>query len=154
MPRLWGGLVLACTLASSLHAECREDRVALRGDWGELSFTVDIADDNAERAKGLMFVEQMGRNKGMLFIYPDPIRATFWMKNTLIPLDMIFVDSDGLVTHIHHEAIPGDLTAIDGGENVRVVLEINGGLAERYGIEPGSQMQHPVFSSANPVWPC
>ena len=101
-----------------------------------------------------MFVEQMGRNKGMLFIYPDPIRATFWMKNTLIPLDMIFVDSDGLVTHVHHEAIPGDLTAIDGGENVRAVLEINGGLAERYGIEPGSQMQHPVFSSASPVWPC
>jgi uncharacterized membrane protein (UPF0127 family) len=74
------------------------------------------------------------------------------MKNTLIPLDMIFADERGVVTSVHANAVPHDLTTIDGGEGVRFVLEINGGLAKRLGIVPGSEMRHPAIDV--PVWAC
>jgi uncharacterized membrane protein (UPF0127 family) len=74
------------------------------------------------------------------------------MKNTLIPLDMIFADSKGVVTKVHSNAIPGDLTAIPGNGMVQFVLEINGGLAQQMGISEGAQLQHP--SIVEGVWPC
>ena len=90
----------------------------------------------------------------MLFVYERPQRAVFWMKNTFIPLDMIFTDKAGTVTRVHEGAIPGDLTPIEGGDSVYAVLEINAGLAERYAIRPGSQMRHEVFSQGPAIWPC
>ena len=87
----------------------------LRGDWGVAGFNVEVADDPKERERGLMFVTEMPFSAGMLFVYEEPRRAVFWMKNTLIPLDMIFMDPSGVVTHIHENAIPRDLTGIDGG---------------------------------------
>ncbi|MEL6521417.1 MAG: DUF192 domain-containing protein [Pseudomonadota bacterium] len=132
---------------------CTEDLVSLRGDWGNARFSVEIADDAAERSRGLMFREAMPRSAGMLFLYERPQRVSFWMKNTLIPLDMIFLDETGTVKRVHSNAIPGDLTSIPGGDNIIAVLEINGGLSETFGINEGSQMQHPFFA-ANPVWPC
>ena len=125
---------------------------------GRLATSVDaaleIADDVEERSKGLMFRRDMPRTAGMLFVYDAPQRASFWMKNTLIPLDMLFVDRSGVVTRVHHDAVPGDLTAIDGGQNVFAVLEINAGLARSYGIGEGSQLRHPVFSGGPAIWPC
>ena len=147
-----GALVACLPLAAA--AECREDRVDLRGDWGEARFRVELADDPEERAQGLMFVETMPRMEGMLFVYEAPQRATFWMKNTLIPLDMIFADRTGTVTRVHAEAVPGDLTTIDGGADVYAVLEINGGLAGRLGIGPGTQLRHPAFEDGTPAWSC
>ena len=141
-------------VAGTAFASCSDERVALRGDWGQARFNVEIADDPQERSRGLMFRESLPRSAGMLFVYERPRRAQFWMKNTLIPLDMIFLDQAGVVTHIHSRAIPGDLTGIDGGSGVYAVLEINGGLAEAMGISVGSQMQHPVFSKGPPIWPC
>jgi uncharacterized membrane protein (UPF0127 family) len=139
--------------ASPLIAQCSDDSVGIRGDWGKMRFRVDVADDDAERGKGLMFVRDMDRDKGMLFVWDTPRRAQFWMRNTHIPLDMIFVGEDGLVTHIHHNAVPLDETAIDGGEGVIAVLEINGGLSRSFGIDVGSQLQHPAFGPAA-AWPC
>ncbi|WP_116083864.1 DUF192 domain-containing protein [Tropicimonas sp. IMCC34011] len=139
--------------AASAQVVCNPAQVQLRGDWGQARFRVDVADDPAERAKGLMFVEEMSRGKGMLFIYDAPQRASFWMKNTLIPLDMVFVGPDGIVTRVHDNAVPHDETPIDGGEGVYAVLEINGGLAEALGIEEGSQMRHPAFGE-EAAWPC
>jgi uncharacterized membrane protein (UPF0127 family) len=138
---------------SPLIAQCSDDSVGIRGDWGKMRFRVDVADDDAERGKGLMFVRDMDRDKGMLFVWDTPRRAQFWMRNTYIPLDMIFVGEDGLVTHIHHNAVPLDETAIDGGEGVIAVLEINGGLSRSFGIDVGSQLQHPAFGPAA-AWPC
>ena len=132
---------------------CRADRVSLRGPWGRARFDVELADDNASRAKGLMNRPEMPRRAGMLFIYPRPQRASFWMRNTLIPLDMIFADREGRVTKVHSNAIPLDETLIDGGRNVRFVLEINGGLAERYGIAPGTLLRHPAIGPSA-AWPC
>lgn len=134
-------------------AQCSDDVVHLRGDWGSARFSVEVADDSAERARGLMYVEHLPAGHGMLFIYPAPHRAGFWMKNTLIPLDMIFVDGGGTVTHVHENAIPHDATVIDGGEGVVAVLELNGGMAARIGIGVGDQLRHPAFGDAG-VWPC
>ncbi|WP_372572912.1 DUF192 domain-containing protein [Ruegeria jejuensis] len=140
---------------SSAWAEaCREDVVQLRSDGSELRFQVELADTPQERSRGLMFRESLPQRAGMLFVYEQPQRASFWMKNTLIPLDMIFVDSTGTVTHVHHQAIPGDLTAIDGGTGVFSVLEINGGLARKYGIAPGSVLRHEVFADGPAAWSC
>ncbi len=142
------GATLAATLAfwaGAGQAECREDRVTVTGDFGRAAFSVSVADEASERSRGLMFVEELPMMSGMLFVYPGPQRASFWMRNTLIPLDMIFADPAGRITRIHGNAVPHDETPIDGGEGVQFVLEINGGLAARLGIEEGDVMQHPAF---------
>lgn len=147
-------LILGAATAQADTTECRNDRVDLRGDWGQTQFTIELADTPAARGRGLMFRETMPRGAGMLFVYEQPQRASFWMKNTLIPLDMIFVDRTGHVTRVHSGAVPGDLTPIDGGPGVFAVLEINATLAARYGIAPGSELRHPVFSGEAAAWPC
>ncbi len=141
-------------LGSAAWAQCKDDRVDLRGDWGQLSFQIELADTAEERSRGLMFRETMARGSGMLFVYEHPQRVAFWMKNTLLPLDMVFIEADGQISHIHKNAIPGDLTAIPGGDTVFAVLEINAGLASRYGISVGDQIRHKVFSKNSPIWPC
>ncbi|WP_372992451.1 DUF192 domain-containing protein [Sulfitobacter sp.] len=149
-------LFVCCGLLASAAAaaDCSENAVTLRGDWGQARFSVEIADDAAERGRGLMFRESMPASTGMLFIYDKPQRASFWMRNTLIPLDMLFIDSHGVVKHIHHNAIPHDETPISGGDNLLSVLEINGGLAKRMGITVGSELRHRAFADLNPAWPC
>jgi uncharacterized membrane protein (UPF0127 family) len=134
-------------------AECSPDRVTVSGDWGQAHFHVSVADDNAERAQGLMFVEQMPVMTGMLFVYDHPQSVSFWMRNTLIPLDMLFVASDGEILTIHENAIPLDRTPIPGGDDVQMVLEINGGLSARLGIVPGNVLQHPSFGT-QAILPC
>ncbi len=143
-----------CMAPIVVSAQCQVDQTRLRGDWGELRFFVELADTEESRAKGLMFRESMPQSAGMLFVYERPQPSAFWMKNTLIPLDMIFMDRSGTVTRVHSNAIPGDLTPIPGGDAVFAVLEINGGLAKRYGISEGSQMQHPAFDGGPAAWPC
>jgi len=142
-----------CVLAAPAWAVCADDKVTVTGDWGQASFTVDVADDNAERAQGLMFVENMSTLTGMLFVYDRPQSVSFWMKNTLIPLDMLFVAPDGEVLRVHENAIPGDLTPIPGGDGIQMVLEINGGLSRRLGITEGDVLQHPSFG-AEAILPC
>lgn len=141
-------------MAGQAMAGCSADRVSLRGDWGQAAFAIELADTPEERSRGLMYRDSMARGAGMLFVYEAPQLASFWMKNTLIPLDMLFVDIAGQITAVHHNAIPGDLTPIVGGQAVYAVLEINGGLALRYGIVVGSQMQHPIFANGPAIWPC
>ncbi len=140
-------------LAQPLLADCADDRLTVAGDFGQATFTVEIADDVQERAQGLMFVEDMPMLSGMLFVYERPQSVSFWMKNTLIPLDMLFVSPEGEILNIHENAVPGDLTPIPGGSGVQMVLEINGGLSSRLGIAPGDVMQHPSFG-ADAILPC
>ena len=147
------GLAVAVAGAGAAFAECAPGRVDLRGDWGQASFSVEIADDPAERAEGLMHRPSLPSGAGMLFVYERVGAPSFWMRNTLIPLDMIFLRPDGVVQHVHDRAIPGDETPISGGDGVLAVLEINGGLAEAMGIGPGSEMRHPAFGP-EAAWPC
>ncbi|MCR9085623.1 MAG: DUF192 domain-containing protein [Rhodobacteraceae bacterium] len=141
-------------VATPAVSECLDDELRLRGEWGTARFTVEIADTPETRARGLMFRESMPRNAGMLFIYDRPQRVSFWMRNTPLPLDLIFLDDTGTVTRIHRDAIPFDETAIPGGSGVLAVLEINGGLSDIFGFAPGDQMQHPAFDRATAAWPC
>ena len=136
------------------EAACEPSRLDLRLADGRESFAVEVADDAQERAQGLMFRTGMPAASGMLFVYESPRRAQFWMKNTLIPLDMIFADASGTVTRVHSNAVPGDLTPIDGGEGVQFVLEINAGLAAKLGIAPGAQLRHPAIPAESAAWPC
>jgi uncharacterized protein len=146
-------IFLFFSAVSVAAAPCQTGQVNLRGDWGQVGFTIEVVDTDETRAQGLMFVESMSRFSGMLFVYNTPRPVRFWMKNTLIPLDMVFIDETGTVTRIHENAIPQDLTPIDGGNGVQAVLEINGGMAKTLGITVGSQVQHPSFGDAA-VWAC
>lgn len=107
-------------------------------------FEVRVADDTRTREKGLMGVKRLPDGQGMLFVFDDVSPAQFWMKNTLIPLDMVFIDGKGVVSSVHHEAQPLDLSIISSEEPVRAVLEVSGGVAERLGIGRGDQ----IISSA------
>ena len=146
-------MLLSVVGTGAIAETCSEDVVKVVGDFGQANFTIELADDGQERARGLMFVESMPTLNGMLFVYERPQRATFWMRNTLIPLDMLFISPAGVVTRIHENAIPLDETPIEGGDGVFAVLEINGGLSERLGIEEGATIQHPAFG-ADSVLPC
>lgn len=146
--------VLLCLAAAAPAAPvCATDRVDLRWPGGKESFTVEVADDEAERAQGLMFRDSMNPASGMLFVYDSPRRVAFWMKNTLIPLDMVFADGKGVVTRVHSGAVPQDETPIDGGEGVQFVLEINGGLAARLGIVLGAELRYPLIRD-RAAWSC
>ncbi|MEV8466273.1 DUF192 domain-containing protein [Fluviibacterium sp. DFM31] len=149
-------LLLAISIAGPALADqgCATDRVDLRGPWGQASFSVEVADDRQERAQGLMHRKSLPRSSGMLFVYEHPQRVSFWMRNTLIPLDMIFVGADGRVRRIHENAIPLDETGIPGGTDILAVLEINGGLSGVLGLAPGTEMRHPAFDPEHAAWPC
>jgi uncharacterized protein len=146
-------LLTAVPGAVFADAPCSPDRLDLRWTDGRESFAVEVADDVKERSKGLMFRTELGPASGMLFVYDAPRRPQYWMKNTLIPLDMVFADETGTVTRVHSGAIPGDLSPIDGGDGVQFVLEINGGLAQKLGIAPGSVMRHPAIGT-DAAWSC
>ena len=136
-------------------SDCADNSVDLRlATGGSARFGVEVVDTPQTRARGLMYREKMTASAGMLFIYEQPQRAVFWMKNTLIPLDMIFADATGVVTHVHANAIPQDETGIDGGEGVLAVLEINAGLAGRLGITPGAVLRHPKLDQRTAAWAC
>ena len=156
-PEVWRFLALvAAAVAAPLgaSAECAPDVVDLRDADSELRFRVEVVDDAAERARGLMFRESLPRFSGMLFVYETPQPVAFWMRNTLIPLDMLFFDTQGRLVSIKHDAQPLDETPVPGGEAIRYVLEINGGLAESLGIEPEAQIRHPALDQAVAAWPC
>ena len=150
--RALGLLVLLA--GPAFAGDCRPDALDVRGPAGMVHFSVEIADDAAERAQGLMNRKSLPRSAGMLFLYQTEQQARFWMKNTLIPLDMIFADASGRVSHVHSDAVPRDKTVIDGGPGVLMVLEINGGLAARLGIGVGSALRHPGIDQAIAAWPC
>jgi uncharacterized membrane protein (UPF0127 family) len=150
-----GALLFAiCNSLAAQAADCAPDRVDLRGPGGQARFTVEIADDTDERAQGLMNRPKMATSHGMLFVYDHPQSVAFWMENTLIPLDMVFIGSDGVVRNVHANAIPKDRTAIPGGDDIQFVLEINGGLAARMGIAPGWQLRSPYVAPDGAAWQC
>lgn len=134
--RVWALVALFVFSTQTAWAACRDDVATLRGEFGKARFSIELADTPRERAQGLMFRETMPQSAGMLFVYPRPQRAAFWMKNTLIPLDMIFMDARGVVTHIHHRAVPGDLTSVLGGTGCFWCLRSTAGWQSAWGSRP------------------
>lgn len=116
---------------------------------GKFRFNVEMAETMAQQAQGLMFRRQMPADAGMLFPYATPQVAAFWMKNTFIPLDMLFIAADGRISHIHPNATPQSEASISSKGPVKAVLEINGGLAARLGVRVGDVVRHAVFGNAS-----
>ncbi len=118
-----------------------QNRVTLKGQ----SFLVEVADDNNSRAMGLMFREKLADDAGMLFIFPDAYRRAFWMKNTLIPLDILYFDENRILVSISEKTPPCKNTTsrcpnYPSTKPAKYVLEINAGLSEKYGFKPGDEL--------------
>jgi hypothetical protein len=109
------------------------------------SFDVELAETPAEQERGLMFRQELAPNAGMLFDFKQPTMATMWMRNTLIPLDMLFVDASGRIVNIHERAVPQSDAIIAAAAPVRAVVELNGGTAARLGIKAGDRVLFPIF---------
>jgi uncharacterized protein len=116
---------------------------------GPHRFKVELAETPAQMTQGLMFRTNLAPDAGMLFDYKQPTAATMWMRNTFIPLDMLFVDAKGRIVNIHQRAVPQSLDVIAAAAPVRAVIELNGGTASRLGIEPGDRVVHPIFGGAS-----
>src|SRR5438477_4670139 len=116
---------------------------------GPHKFTVELATTPAQMEQGLMFRQSLAADAGMLFDYKAPALAAMWMKNTLIPLDMLFVDERGRIINIHERAVPGSLDPIAAAAPARAVIELNGGTAARLGIKPGDRVIFPIFGDAS-----
>ncbi len=116
---------------------------------GPHRFKVELAETPPQMTQGLMFRTSLAPDAGMLFDYKQPTVATMWMRNTLIPLDMLFVDAQGHIVNIHERAVPQSLDIIAAAAPVRAVIELNGGTASRLGIEPGDRVVYPIFGNAS-----
>ncbi len=108
-------------------------------------FSVELADNDAERSKGLMYRKELPEGQGMLFDFHREQDVSFWMQNTYIPLDMIFIRADGRILRIAENTEPLSTRLIPSGGPVRAVLEIIGGSARKLGIAPGDRVASPIF---------
>jgi uncharacterized membrane protein (UPF0127 family) len=144
--------VLTGLSAFSTGAELQQfprSELTIVSSTGAHRFKVEVAETQAQMTQGLMFRRSLAPDAGMLFDYKAPTMATMWMRNTLIPLDMLFVDERGRIVNIHQRAVPQSLDVIAAAAPVRAVIELNGGTAARLGIEPGDRVLHPIFGSAS-----
>jgi uncharacterized protein len=143
--------VLTGEVPSSLCAELQKfptSELTIVSASGPHRFKIEVAETPAQMEQGLMFRTSLAPDGGMLFIYPEPTVATMWMRNTLIPLDMLFVDTQGRIVNIHQRAVPQSDDVIPAAAPVRAVIELNGGTAARLGIEPGDRVLYPIFAKA------
>jgi uncharacterized membrane protein (UPF0127 family) len=109
-------------------------------------FAVELASTPEEQAKGLMFRRELPEGQGMLFDFHREQPTSFWMKNTYIPLDMIFIRGDGRILRIAENTVPLSEALVSSGGPVRAVLEVNAGTARKLGIAPGDRVAHRIFS--------
>ncbi|MBP5855952.1 DUF192 domain-containing protein [Marivibrio halodurans] len=149
-------LIVLCALPSLVLAQQEEERpdfatdtLAIETASGEShGFDIEIARTNAERGYGLMFVREMAPDRGMLFDYGREQRVSMWMRNTYVPLDMLFIEKDGEIESIIERAAPHTRTPRPSKGRVLAVLELKGGTAQRLGIEPGDRVLHAMFGTA------
>jgi hypothetical protein len=144
--RRWAALALIAALAGAAHAQpLKVETLTIATARGVYHFKVEIADNDATREHGLMFRKTLAPDRGMLFDFKQPAPVAFWMKNTLIPLDMLFITADGRVLAIARNAVPMSEAPIASGGPVLGVLEIAGGRAAAIGAEPGDKVQERMF---------
>lgn len=135
--------LFALVLVAQGTSAAGTETLVLKTDSGEHRFHVELADTNEERALGLMYRRSLPEDGGMLFLYDRPRPATMWMKNTLIPLDMIFIAADGTVHRIESETEPFSTALISSEGDVLAVLEINAGQARKIGLKRGDKVLFP-----------
>ncbi len=127
----------AIVQSPAYSAEAQREALVITTKTGAHDFIVEIADNDQERARGLMFVRSMPDDEGMLFDFFTEQPVSFWMRNTYIPLDMLFIKADGTIDSIAKRATPLSDRSIPSKGPIRFVLEINGGLSEKLGVETG-----------------
>lgn len=153
-------IILSAVLAASLLSSCKDDNATEAPiETEEITFTkegeatllkpngdtiqqidIEIADNSYERETGLMYRESMEDEQGMLFIYEDEAPRAFYMKNTYIPLDIIYFAADSTAVSFQKNAQPQDETSLPSGELAQFILEINAGLADDWNIEVGDKI--------------
>lgn len=146
--RLWATLAFAVFLAASAAAPAMGEgleSLEIATSTGRHAFQVEIADNDASRERGLMDRRYMAADHGMLFEFDRDAPQSFWMKNTYIPLDMIFIAPSGAVTRIVANAEPLSERVIPSGGPCAAVLELNGGTAASIGLKVGDKVRHPFF---------
>ena len=135
------------TAQSPIIVDGREaEEIWINTAQGRFRFTAEIADEAAERSTGLMFREQMPPTHGMLFDFKETRTIQMWMRNTPLPLDMVFLNINGIVVHVAERTTPFSDAIIDSGGPASHVLELNGGIARMIGIKPGDRLEHGSFS--------
>lgn len=102
---------------------------------------IEVSDEDRERAQGLMYRSHMGDDQGMIFIFPRSEPQSFWMKNTKIPLDIIYINEQNEIVKIYKQTKPFNTTSLPSGKNAMYVVEINGGLTDKYGISEGDVIE-------------
>jgi uncharacterized membrane protein (UPF0127 family) len=138
------GVLLALFVGLLPLAACSsDDRLVIHTESGDYPFSIEVVDTPESRAQGLMYREKLDANAGMLFDFKQEQMTAFWMQNTLIPLDMIFIAPDGEVKTVHVNARPLDRTSISSQVPVQFVLEIPGGRSLEIGLKPGDRIEHP-----------
>lgn len=119
-----------------------QNQLTVRTSAGDHRFTVEIADDPIERQRGLMFRTELARDAGMLFDFAAEGERSFWMRNTILPLDIIYARTDGTVVSIARDTTPFSLASIPSNGPARFVLEVNAGVADEIGLQPGDTLIH------------
>ena len=146
--RLWAAFAIIVLICGMLAAQVRADgpeTLQIVTSSGTHDFHVEIAKDDVSRAQGLMNRAFLPANRGMLFEFDREAPVSFWMKNTYIPLDMIFISRAGVVTNIVEKAEPLSERVIPSGPPCMAVLEVNGGAAASIGLKVGDTVRHPFF---------
>ncbi|WP_417415677.1 DUF192 domain-containing protein [Hoeflea sp.] len=138
-------IVAIPALAMTAQLPTDSERLVIETEDGPVSFSVELALTPEDRASGLMNREDMPEDHGMLFKFEQARQVLMWMKNTPLPLDMIFIDSDGTIARIAKDTTPFSETIIPSVAPVRYVLELNGGTATKRGISVGNKVRHRVI---------
>ena len=145
---LLSAVVVMLVVVPPLDAKMRLEKLVLVTAAGERAIEVEVAETLQEKAVGLMFRRSLPESSGMLFPYEAPQEVTMWMRNTFIPLDMVFIRADGVVHRIEARTEPLSERTIASQGPVTAVLELAGGVAEKLGLRPGDRVLHPHFKPA------
>ena len=138
-------LILSLFLAFGPSWAAGEQTLEIASKTGVHIFSVEVVDNDADRAKGLMYRKELPEGRGMLFDFHRDQEVSFWMQNTYIPLDMIFIRGDGQILRIEENTVPLSTRMIPSRGAVRAVLEVIGGTSRKLGIAPGDRVASPIF---------
>lgn len=134
--------------AGAALAKMLQEKLWLTTSQGEREISIEVADTPEDMAMGLMFRTSLADASGMLFPSPAPREANMWMRNTYIPLDMVFIRADGVVHRIEAMTEPLSEAIVASQGDVLAVLELSGGAAARFGLKPGDRVRHRIFQTA------
>lgn len=137
--------LLPLALAGGASSQVKLETLTIVTAGGRQTFQVEVMENDEQRARGLMFRREMAADRGMLFDFKKVQPVAFWMKNTYIPLDMIFIDERGEIVNIAENTEPLSERSVPSGRPVLGVLEVNAGISRKYGIKAGDRVEHRIF---------